>query len=410
MTGERDALPADGGGKPGGNQGPTAIPVLLPPIVLLRDLNAQLLWPGLLRVPAVGLWPSRLVLGVLGALLVGLIGSLSSLWSDKPAFVGAVLESQAGAWGRVPTAVLAGDVESVAGAMRQALIESPAALLSEYPVSTLVLLPVMIGVVVAVGGAICRSVAVEGATQRRPSGPRVLGWSLARWPSVFGAVMVPMVAAWILVLLMRGLGWITLGLPVLDVAGGVLFPVQAVLGVATVGLVVGLGTCGVMIVPARMVEDSDAMDAIQRAIAYGVARPLRLMMYLALALGVSVLALGLARALIAGGWGMAVEESAAWISPDRHAALDGVMPTGADGATRAMPTTTRITHWLIGMWGQIPALLLGGYAISLLFTGGTRVYLIMRQVCDGQDGAEIQGVAGGVAGGAAGSTGDGATA
>ena len=367
-----------------------ARPTLLPPVVLLRDLGGQLIWPVLLRVPASALWPSRLILGALAALLIALLGSLSRLWSDKPAFIAAAAESQATAWGRAIDSAIGGNVPAVASALRAAVIDSPLSLVTQYPVSTPILGVLMLGVLSAFGGAIARSVAVESATQRRPSAPAMLGYSLARWPSTVAAVLVPLAFAWLLVIAMRSLAWVTLGLPVLDVVGAILFPVQALLGLALVATVLGIGLAGPMVVPARLVEDSDAIDALQRPVAYLIARPLRVLLYIAVTAGVSALALGLARALVGGAWGVAVEQSGAWLSPARDATLTGAMPPAADGAAVAMPPTTRVAHWFIGLWANIPALLIGAYAISLFFTGATRAYLAARQVCDGQDPGDIQ--------------------
>lgn len=380
-----DAPHPDSGGS--GHQTPT----LLPPLILLRDLGGQLIWPRLLRVPAAALWPSRLVLGVIVALTLGLVGSLSRLWSSKPAFLGAALESQLASWNAVLVAALGADVPGTLGALRRAMIDAPTALLTDYPASTPILTPVLLGLLVAFGGAIARSVAAESATERRPPAARMLGWSLARWPSAFAAIAVPLAAVWLLIVLMRSLGWLTLAFPVLDTVGALLFPIQFLLALATLAIILGLGTTGPLIVPARMVEDSDAIDAVQRCLAYAIARPLRLLLYLAITLGVCTLALALARALLGGAWALSLEHAGAWLSPEREAALTGVIPAAADGSARSLPASTRAAHWLIGLWSQIPAVLIGGYAISLFFTAGTSIYLAIREVCDGQDPAEIQG-------------------
>jgi len=370
---------------------PPTRPILLPPLILLRDLEGQLIWPRLLRSPAAALWPSRLILGVLAALLVGLVGSLSSIWSAKPPFIAALSESQAAAWSGVGTTLIQADLTRTPGAIRAALIDSTLTLLQTFPVSTPILLPIMLALTIVFGAAIARSVAVESATDLRPSAPLMLGWSLARAPSTLAALGVPLLALWLLLILMRSLGWLGLGLPVLDVMGALVFPIQGVLGVGVIALLLALAFAGPLVVPARMVEDSDAFDAVQRSVAYAIARPLRLAVYLAITALVVALAVGLATALLGGGWSLAVEQSRAWISPERQAAFTGAMPPTADGAARDLPTTTAIARWLIRLWSHLPALLIGGYAISLFFTACTRLYLAMRQVCDGQDQAEIQG-------------------
>lgn len=367
-------------------------PTTLPPVVLLRDLTAQLHWPRLLRIPAEALWPSRLILGVLGVLVAGMIGSLSRIWSDGPTFTGTLLEGQAAAWSAAIGGAMTFDVGAIGAGIRRALIDAPWSLVRSHPVGSLVLAPHMIAACVAAGGAIARSVAEEQATDRRPGAARMLGWSLARCPSAFLALAGPLALVWLLVLLIRCLGWIGLAPPVVDIAGALLFPVLVVMAVACLALALGIGLGGVMIVPARMAEDSDAFDAAQRSLAYAAARPLRLALYMAVAMATCAVAFGAARLLIVGGWALAAEQAAAWLGPDRAAAFTGTMPPGLEGEARSLPPTTRAAHWIIGLWGQFPALLVGGYAVSLFFTSGMRVYLAMRQVCDGQDPCEIQGV------------------
>lgn len=372
---------------------PSGVARQLPPLIVLSDLAAQLIWPRLLRVPAAALWPSRLLLGVIGAALAGLLGSLNTLWSDRPG-IGAALERVvAGGLGSAVTRGVALDADAAAREVVRALVTGPADLALAYPVSLPVLGLAMLGALVAVGGGIARSVAEEGATGTRPSAARMLGWSLARWPSAFAAVAVPFVALGLGVVLLRSLGWLGFALPGVNVVGAVLLPLGVALGLAMAVLAVGLGLGGIMVVPARAAEDSDAIDALQRALAYVVARPLRLVAYLAIALGVSALALGVARGLVVGGWELTVQQAGAWLSESREAALSGVAPPGDDGAPGTLGGTERIAHWFVNLWGGVPVVLVSGYAISLFVTAGTRVYLAMREVCDGQDPSEIQGAA-----------------
>lgn len=363
----------------------------MPPPIVLADLASQLIWPRLLRVPAAALWPSRLLLGVIGAALAGLMGSLNTLWSDRPGIGPALERIVGGGLGSAVTRAVALDGDAAAREVVRALVTGPADLAVAYPVSLPLLGLAMLGAIVAVGTGIARSVAEEGATGFRPSAARMLGWSVARWPSAFAAVAVPMVALALGVVLLRSLGWLGFALPGVNVLGAVLLPVGVALGLAMVALAVGLGLGGIMVVPARAAEDSDAIDALQRALAYVVARPLRLAKYLAIALGAAALALGVARGLIVGAWDLTIGQGGAWLSDSREAALTGIAPPAEDGTPGTLGGTPRVAHWFVNLWGGVPVVLISGYAISLFFTAGTRVYLAMRELCDGQDPSEIQG-------------------
>ena len=375
------------------DQAETPLPIPAPPVVLIRDLTEQLVWPRLLRTPAAALWPSRLVLGILAALLIGVVGGLSRLWSNAPSFGEAVTQGQAEAWGRVLAAALALSPTGVGAGVRAAQIDQPADLLGRYPVSTPVLGAAMLVVLGAFGGAIARSVGVERATRRRPSAASVLGWSVARLGSTAPAVAWPLLAVGLLLVVLRGLGWLGFSLGGVDVVAAALAPVLGLLGIALLALVLGLGLGGAMVVPARMVEDSDAIDAVQRALAYTLARPLRLAVFAGVTIGAGALGLAAMELVVGGGWSLAMEQAQAWLSAERRASL--AMPEAplvaapaGDAGHAASPT---IAARVLQFWGAVPSVVVAGYGISVFFTGATGVYLAMRRVCDGQDEGEVQG-------------------
>jgi hypothetical protein len=138
-------------------------------------------------------------------------------------------------------------------------------------------------------------------------------------------------------------------------------------------------------------ENCDAADAQQRAYAYTMSRPLHLLGYgvvalAGLALGYLVVAVFLATTLecaarlfaIAGGEGM-------------HGlggfSIFDLNPRGRH--TLALSLGERATLGLVTFWQTLAAALLPAYLLAYLFAAATRVYLLMRLVCDGQAADEI---------------------
>jgi hypothetical protein len=48
-----------------------------------------------------------------------------------------------------------------------------------------------------------------------------------------------------------------------------------------------------------------------------------------------------------------------------------------------------VTSWVMNMLGALIALVAGGFGVSVYFAAGVIIYLLMRQLCDGQDQNEL---------------------
>lgn len=349
----------------------------------LRDLTDDLLWPTLLRAPAMALAPSRLALGFLGIVLLGLSLRTPNLWLETDAFSKAAttawLDAYAAAPEQGPQAAL-----SRPGAI---LFGGPWRLLSSHPISTLVVALLAAAAVTLAGGAIARSTAIEFTGRGRPPNASTLRFAASRWRSLMLALLAPLAAVAIIRVLIAVLGWAALSLPWLNVLGAILYPIAMLLGLAAVVLLITYALGGLMLTPAIACEGSDAIDAVQRVLAYVVARPLRLIAYLAVLAAVGLLAFAVFRFAAFSSVYLTGESASLWLAERPAALLTGDVP---DSLRDAKPHAhEKAAHAILGLWFKAPAILVASWIFALIHTAGTLLYLIVRRVNDGQDTHEI---------------------
>src|SRR5262249_17418602 len=139
-----------------------------------------------------------------------------------------------------------------------------------------------------------------------------------------------------------------------------------------------------MLVPSVASEGTDAIDAIQRTYAYVTGRPLRLILYWAVLI-VEAAVVTLVLAVLAG-W---VIELTTWASSlllgqsVRDALNDAAHGRAPD--YEPLGASSRMAVHIVAFWMQVPMLLVASFVVSFWFSAGTTLYLLMRQVCDGQD-------------------------
>ncbi len=312
-------------------------------VVTVAELSAGLLWPKLLRAPALASRPGSLVLGVL-------LAALAVLY----------LEAGAAAWraldlaGSNPFATLLGGAAAQGG-----IVE----LLLSRPIVLLAVVAPLLALVALGGGAICRIVALDFCADLLVRTRTALAFALRRRAALLGAVLTPLVIVLALVLVVRGVGWLLHLVPAIGgIAHGLLLP-GALLAIAILALyVLGHG----MLSAAVVVEGTDGVDAIQRAYTYVLNRGWRFLIYLGLLVlqGVVATALLLALAMLA------FEAALAW-----SGAADPEPGTVAAGA--------------IDVWRRVVLVLIGGWVVSFHHAAGTLLYLLMRRVHDAMDLREV---------------------
>jgi hypothetical protein len=396
------------------------------PAASVQDYIADLLWPRVLRSAAYGLRAGRLGLGffavVIGALLLGL-----GQWADRLA------------WGPRPPMGWSEGLFAWAWYVRL-----PWRMVTVWPLTTLVVGPVLLTVWLTLLAGISRLTACEVAQGRFLSWWEGLAFAAARWKSILGAAVGPLIAVWLIVVGLAALGWVALSWPWLNIVGAVFYFALLAAGLFAAGILAVFLLGHNLLIPAIVCEGADAIDAVQRAFAYTLARPVRLAIYLLLGLISLVVVIGILSTITM--WGIdfaargatafmprpATNEGRTYDPPARRSVWEGTRSALEDSglgmrfaptdpyamfqatpdrsavarpfgvaAEPTRPSTpspdsagelTRTYHaaaHVVRFWTLIPLVALAGAAVSCGVSVMTVVYLAIRRVCDGQDISEV---------------------
>lgn len=353
---------------------------------MLSDLTDELIWPRVLRAPALAIAPNRLVSGCIGALLIALIlnvyaelRSLSGGESAEGTRASERIATGVGAHAQGILDALVGlrpmdltlQIKLAAEALRDAVMHSP--------LLTLLLGIPLVLVLGLVGGSISRSVAFEFAQGRYATREETVQFTLRRTRQFVGALMGPVLFSSLLAFVIA-LGGLLLSFPIIDIFGGLLYPVALALG-ALASIVLILHVIALpMIVPALSVEGTDAFDAIQRCYAYVIGRPIR---YFAYTLLLSIV--GFVAATVFAMLAALTQEMTDWSLNYffSHATESALTGEGDLGATKAF------AHGTIEAFRGVLRVIVAGYGVSLFYSSGTLLYLATRRICDGQGISEI---------------------
>ena len=368
---------------------------LTPLSLTIDDLTAHLIWPKLLRAPRLALSPHRIGLSA-GALAV--IGLLDQLWASAAGMpmgpVGTVVSRMGEQVGHVVDRVMQLDAGGAGKAAARVFLDAPASMVRAGDgtfswsglFSLLVLVPVAVVVLGIAWGAVSRSVALEFASGRRVAWPALLGGAARRWGAGALGLLGPLLLGWALVAVVAAAGWMLLRTPYVDVVGALLFPLFIVAGVALALLFGGYLLACCLVVPCASCDHADGFDSASRAYAMAFNRPLWLVVYGVICVVQGVLAfvaiavvVVLALAVLA--WATGVPMDIGGVAP--AAVVDGA--AGA-GRTAADPPAA---HRIMTFWITLVRVLLAGYALSIVFSASTLLYLAMRRRLDGQDMAEV---------------------
>ncbi len=352
------------------------------------DLVADLVWPRLLRAGHLALRPSRLGMGlvfVVGLLLLSIMADRldgdigrnvlgTSLWTVIVDLVEMARgsESDGSRIGRETFAVLA---------------STPAYLARTSPWVAFFVLPLMALWTAICGGAMCRSAACEFAQGVGIEWPKAVGFALARWWALVGALVGPLLLAWALMIGMAVAGWALFSLPVVNLLGAAVWPLF-LLGGLVVSIVMLAYLVGwPMLLPSVACEGTDAVDAVQHAYSFVLARPLRLAVYLLILVAQFVVL-------------MAIVGGALWLAINvaQKCGMEWSGPRGADALGHMPEHVVRsvdekaqwpLVRGVVNLWTVVPVLLPLAFAASFVWCGSTILYLAMRRVVDGQDVHEV---------------------
>jgi hypothetical protein len=278
------------------------------------------------------------------------------------------------------------------GAARELFLTTPVALWrADWPFT--VVYGLLAAILLAlVGGAVSRMTATDFARGDKIGLQASLTFALRSWRRLIFSLLLPMAIAGLLAALFLWILFGVLMLPWVDLAGGPLYGAALLVGFCVVFLLVGYALGFPLLVPAVACENCDAADALQRAYAYVLGRPLHLIGYGAVAvvgLTAGYIVAAFFAAQILNVTGMLVGDifgQAALAAGPEYRVFDL-----ARDAPHAVPHTWHGTWatWWVSFWQTVVLCLVAGYVFSYWYSASTIVYLLMRRACDGQEIGEI---------------------
>jgi hypothetical protein len=355
------------------DQGPPGLARRSP--LLVDELIGQLLWPRFLRAYRLAAAPGRVLMCTGFILAVAIANWLLAKASGVPGGPLALLGDTIGRELAIMPQSLrpregAGGLSALEGplGLYQLFVAQPLAVLKSHWWALVLVAPVALAGLAITAGAVSRSVACEVCLGATLPWRRASSYAWSRWLSLTACVLGPILAFWLLAAIVAGAGRLLFAWQLTGLVGSAVYPAFILACFALTVLALGLLLGGLMLVPAMAVEGADAFDAVQRTYAYVIARPGRLLLYLALIALLTALAVWGATLLIA------------------TTLMLARFLTGADPAD---PAVWRASRALLNVWTVLPIIVGAGYVLSLLITHGTLLYLVMRRIVDGQDFAEL---------------------
>jgi len=333
-----------------------------------------------------------MLLALATVVTVGLIGSVSLLWHDGLSFgqeigilttgwvesilvwldslslarpwelnLGVLVAGMAGTWDAGLTLVVHG-----------------------FPVSSIVLGLPMLAIALVGWAAITRSAAFEFGIGTVEPGPVLVAKAIKRLPSLAGATLGLPVFVGVVAVGIGVVGWLLLGLPVVNILGAVLFGGAVVLSLILVPLWAAWCLGFPMLAPAVMCEGPDAFEALQRAMAYIFAKPLRYLVYTVILLALGVVMVTVLMLLLAGADALATGAATMFLDPAAAAIVTGSTPSDTELTGSAVAAARIIVFWKGAM-----GLILSAFIVSYAASASSVLYLVMRSLVDGQDPGDL---------------------
>ena len=275
------------------------------------------------------------------------------------------------------------------------LIETPVALWKHHPWFLTIFGAFTMLVMAVGGGALSRIAACQASSGERLSMREAVDFALQRWGRLIWSLVLPLMIAAIIALLVILMG-LLMAAPVLDVVGGVVYGLALVLGFFIAFLLVGYLLGFPMLIPSVVCENGDGADAMQRAYAYTVTKPLHLLGYWLVGLigaGFGYLLVGLFALLIlsiTADLYRTVSDNPALSVAGAQSMFD-LSRASSDAATAAAGGAWhyRWAGGAIAFWQALVLCLVAAYVISYFYSASTIGYLLIRRAVDGQDPEEI---------------------
>lgn len=282
----------------------------------------------------------------------------------------------------------------VIGAVGVVVIGLPGWLFETYPAFLGFYLFYAFLITAALGGAVTRIAAVEACQQRRISAVDALLFSMRYYHWLILTAIIPFSIIVILGLVGAIAGGLFFNFPVLDILGGLLFPMFLLIGLVIALLIIALAVSIHVMMPAVAVERVDAFDVISRAFNYSMGQIWRVFFYNAVMIVFGALTYLVVAAVIfltlhvihtAMGFG-AFQRANADVELLRY---EAIWPGRGGGKLIDEPVwdeldmSGKISAAMVLVWVKLLVFTLPAYAFSYYFCAQTWIYLLLRRAADG---------------------------
>ncbi|MFM2163844.1 MAG: hypothetical protein RL325_281 [Planctomycetota bacterium] len=277
------------------------------------------------------------------------------------------------------------DLNAALGGVGSALVGLPVAAIRASPVIFPLAFIALACVLSILAGGSARMAAVHAGRGGRLTPLEGAGFARARAPHFVALPVLPLLVLGVLAAVVLGFT-LLLRIPVLNVVAAVVFIVPVALALFGSVLAVTAIAAFPMMPVAVAVEDCDAGDAITRACALVLGRPLAWLGILAAS--VAVLVVGIS--IVAGVVGLA--GGAIDVLLDAAGGRAGAaLATGESSELAVLHGPDRLVGGIVAFWRQLLGAVAAAYVFTLACDLATRGYLWMRERIDGENPATIAG-------------------
>ncbi len=346
------------------------------------DLISDLAWPRLLRAPRLAFRPGRIGIGVAVVLVLSLLDQLFARLAGGATVVDTFVAAIAAA-GVSSGERLAGlEAGGALTGLVLGLGDACRSVWEDAPVRASVMVPLAAFGFAFGAVSIGRLSAEEFCRGRSGAWYEGMRWGAHCSAGIVVAYALPLVLAGVLVGVLAIGGWALLSIPFVNVLGALLGVVGLVIAFGAVVVLLGFAFGAPLIAPAMAVEGRDGIDAMHRVYAYLFARPLRYAAYGVLVIVQGVVVISVLGAIAGLTVSLGVWAESLLLGERGALVASGVASDRLNAGGRAAASVTNTVL-------QLPALLVAGYAVAYIASGGTVLYLVLRRLVDGQDMADL---------------------
>ena len=312
--------------------------------------------------------------------------TMEILASAEPRGVATVfMEGERAAVKQVVNGLLRLDAEMFLAGTLGAVFSVPVAAVRQAPIIFPLALLVLLSAFAFLSGGLCRMAAVHAGRAARLTPREGADFARRQALSLIALPVLPAIVIGTLVVIILAFA-LLLRVPVLNILSGLLFVVPLLVALLAAVLAM-IAIAGFPLMPAAVaVEDCDAGDAITRASALVLSRPLDWLAVVA----TSIVVLAVGVLLVNGVLSLASFGLTAALAPI-GGEVGRALASGEASAIAALFGPDRIVGILLELWMGFFAMIGSAYAVSLACDLATRGYLLMRARIDGENIATISG-------------------